>query len=56
MADVLVFLLILVFFAACVGLVRGCDRIIGGDESVETDAPERYETGAHEAEKVGSAQ
>jgi hypothetical protein len=31
MADVWVLLLIVAFFALCVGLVRGCDRIIGPD-------------------------
>ncbi|HYU39210.1 MAG TPA: hypothetical protein VEM59_05145 [Acidimicrobiia bacterium] len=54
MTDVWVLLLILAFFGACVGLVRGCDRIIGGDHAVERDTPERYETGARETEAVGA--
>jgi hypothetical protein len=54
MADVWVLLLILAFFAACVGLVRGCDSIIGGDKGVERDTPERFETGARETETVGA--
>jgi hypothetical protein len=32
MADVWVILTIAAFFALCVGLVWGCDRIIGSDE------------------------
>jgi hypothetical protein len=32
MADVWVVLVTLAFFAMCVGLVWGCDRIIGPDE------------------------
>jgi hypothetical protein len=32
MADVWVVLTIVAFFALCVGLVWGCDRIIGSDE------------------------
>jgi hypothetical protein len=39
MADVWVLLLILAFFALCVGLVRGCDRIIGPDDAEELAAP-----------------
>lgn len=54
MADVWVLLLILAFFAACVGLVRGCDRIIGGDGPVERDMPERFETGARDTEPAGA--
>jgi hypothetical protein len=40
MADVWVVLLIVGFFAVCVALVRGCDRIIGSDgaELDETEA------------------
>jgi hypothetical protein len=51
MADVWVLLLILVFFAACVGLVRGLDRIIGGDDGVDT--AEEPATEAREPEAVG---
>jgi hypothetical protein len=39
MADVLVLLLIVAFFALCVGFVRGCDRIIGPDDVDELAAP-----------------
>lgn len=38
MADVWVILTVLVFFGACVGLIRGCDRIIGSDEASELAA------------------
>jgi hypothetical protein len=55
MADVWVLLLILAFFAICVALVRGCDRIIGGDDEVERDTPGPVETGAPEPEKVGAS-
>jgi hypothetical protein len=41
MADLWVVLTVLGFFALCVLLIRGCDRIIGSDEaselSVETE-------------------
>ncbi|HEY5164952.1 MAG TPA: potassium transporter Trk [Acidimicrobiia bacterium] len=41
MADLWVVLTVLSFFALCVLLIRGCDRIIGSDEaselSVETE-------------------
>ena len=40
MADVWVLLLIVAFFALCVGLVRGCDRIIGSDDAEELAPPE----------------
>jgi len=39
MADVWVLLLIVAFFALCVGLVRGCDRIIGPDDVDELASP-----------------
>lgn len=32
MADLWVVLTVLAFFAVCVLLIRGCDRIIGSDE------------------------
>lgn len=35
MADVWVVLTVLAFFAVCVLLIRGCDRIIGSDEASE---------------------
>lgn len=35
MADVWVILTVLAFFAACVLLIRGCDHIIGSDETSE---------------------
>jgi hypothetical protein len=53
MADVWVLLLIVTFFGVCVALVRGCDVIIGPDESVETGAPSDAEP--REAEPVGAA-
>jgi hypothetical protein len=55
MADAWVLLLIFVFFAACVGLVRGCDRIMGGDDGVEVDTAESSTTGARETETVGTS-
>jgi len=33
MADVLFVAVLVAFFAACVGFVRLCDRVIGGDEA-----------------------
>ena len=33
MADVWVVLTVVAFFLLCVGLVRGCDRIIGNDDA-----------------------
>ena len=42
MADLLVILAVLAFFALCVLLIRGCDRIIGSDETSELAVePER---------------
>jgi hypothetical protein len=41
MADVWVLLLIVAFFALCVGFVRGCDRIIGPDaDELGSTSPE----------------
>jgi hypothetical protein len=54
MADVWVLLLIAAFFAVCVAFVRGCDRIIGDDDSVDLDASEPSEAELREAEPVGS--
>ena len=53
MADVWVLLLIVAFFALCVGLVRGCDRIIGPDvaEDLAPSSPE----GDADREPVGVA-
>jgi hypothetical protein len=34
-ADLWVVLTVLAFFALCVLLIRGCDRIIGSDETSE---------------------
>ena len=45
MSDVLFVALTLVFFALAVGLVRGCDRVIGPDELEVDDA----ESGAGDA-------
>lgn len=39
MADVWVLLLIVAFFGVCVALVRGCDRIIGPDDSEALETP-----------------
>lgn len=53
MADVWVLLLIVAFFAICVAFVRGCDRIIGHDDSEDTvPASDVEET---KAETVGAA-
>ncbi len=42
MADLWVVLTVLAFFAVCVLLIRGCDRIIGSDEVSELSVePER---------------
>jgi hypothetical protein len=35
MADLWAVLTVLAFFAVCVLLIRGCDRIIGSDEASE---------------------
>jgi len=53
MADVWVVLLIVAFFALCVGLVRGCDRIIGPDDAELAAPPSEADT---ERERVGVAQ
>ena len=37
MADLLVLLLVLGFFGLCVGLVYGCDRIIGPDDDADLE-------------------
>jgi hypothetical protein len=55
MADVWVVLLIVGFFAVCVALVRGCDRIIGGDEASELDDTDSSGLEAGERERVGAA-
>lgn len=54
MADVWVLLLVLGFFVVCVALVRGCDHIIGGDDSVDLGAPEPVESEVREVEPVGT--
>jgi hypothetical protein len=53
MADVWVLLLIVAFFALCVGLVRGCDRIIGPD--VAEDLAASPTEGDAEREPAGVA-
>jgi hypothetical protein len=53
MADVWVLLLIVAFFALCVVLVRGCDRIIGPDADELAARPAEADT---EREPVGVAQ
>jgi len=55
MADVWVLLLIVGFFAVCVALVRGCDRIIGGDEASELDDTDRSGLEAGERDWVVAA-
>lgn len=55
MADVWVVLLIVAFFSVCVGLVRGCERILGGDEVVDLGAIEPYEAEVGERQAVGVA-
>jgi hypothetical protein len=37
MADLFVVVTVLAFFGLCVGLVRGCDKIIGPDEPGELE-------------------
>jgi len=52
MADVWVPLLIVAFFGVCVAFVRGCDVIVGPDDSADNaqaggaEAPEREPVGA----------
>jgi hypothetical protein len=50
MADVWIVLVTIGFFALCVGLVWGCDRIIGPDDesdlAMETVEPEPAEVAA----------
>jgi hypothetical protein len=53
MADVWVLLLIVAFFALCVGLVRGCDRIIGPDAYELASRPPEAEA---EREPAGVAE
>jgi hypothetical protein len=53
MADVWSVLLVVAFFAVCVALVGGCDRIIGGDEAADLGVPEVAEEESGEAEPVG---
>jgi hypothetical protein len=55
MADVWVVLLIVGFFAVCVALVRGCDRIIGGDDSSELDETEPSGAETSDREPTGIA-
>ena len=51
MADLWVVLTVLGFFALCVALVIGCDRIIGPDDASDLAdlAPESAELGAEVA-------
>jgi hypothetical protein len=55
MADVWVVLLIIGFFAVCVALVRGCDRIIGVDDASELDETDTSGVEADEREPTGVA-
>ncbi len=45
MADVWVLLLIVAFFGLCVAFVRGCDSIIGPDDSEELAPPAEADGG-----------
>jgi hypothetical protein len=53
MADVWVLVLIVAFFALCVVLVRGCDRIIGPDADELASPPPESGT---ERDPVAAAQ
>jgi hypothetical protein len=53
MADVWVLALVAVFFSACVALVRGCDRILGDDESLDLGTREPIDAEIVEPEPVG---
>ncbi len=53
MADVWIVLVILAFFGLCVGLVWGCDKIIGPDEPESTDASDAEPVDAPVTEGVG---
>lgn len=55
MADVWVLLLIVAFFALCVALVRGCDRIIGADDTDELGESASSAAEMRETEAVGVA-
>jgi hypothetical protein len=55
MADVWVALLIVGFFAVCVALVRGCDRIIGGHDASELDGTDSSDAEVSEPEPTGVA-
>ncbi len=55
MADVWVLLLIAAFFAVCVALVRGCDRIIGAGDAETLETPEPVAAGTRDTETVGAA-
>jgi hypothetical protein len=39
MADLWVVLTVLAFFGLCIGLIKGCDLIIGSDETEELVEP-----------------
>jgi hypothetical protein len=51
MADLFVVVTVLAFFGLCVGLVWGCDKIIGPDDA--SDLQEVDETEVLAAEVVG---
>jgi hypothetical protein len=46
MADIWVVLTVVGFFAVCVALVWGCDRIIGPDDASDLDEPSAELAGA----------
>lgn len=49
MADIWVIVTVIGFFAACVALVWGCDRIIGPDDEFDLDDASEAETFPAEA-------
>lgn len=51
MADLLVVVTVVAFFVLCVGLVWGCDRIIGPDDQTDLAADE-HESAPETAEPV----
>jgi len=51
MADLLVVVTVVAFFALCVGLVWGCDRIIGPDDQTDL-AADVHESTPETAEPV----
>jgi hypothetical protein len=52
MADFLVLVLVLGFFALCAGFVYGCDKIIGPDDDADLDEMAEEERGGDSAVEV----